>query len=136
MIAIVDSYAWIEFLGGGRQEATVRQVLSESDLVLTPDIVLAEVARRLGRDQLSPDTVREKLDDIATLSQLASITTNVAIGVGSADEDLRHSAHSRGLRVPGLSDAVILSTARVYKGQVLTGDPHFKGLVETFWLGP
>ncbi len=136
MIAIVDSYAWIEFLTGARHEATVREALSTADLVLTPDIVLAEVARRLARDRIARDTIREKVDDIVTLSQVAPITTDVALGVSPADDALRLSARSRGLKVPGLSDAVILSTARVFKGRVLTGDPHFKGLIETTWLGP
>ncbi len=136
MIAIVDSYAWIEFIAGTQHEPRVREILSTADLLITPDIVLAEVARRLARDRLGSDKVREKVEDIATLSQVAPITTEVALGVSSADDVLRRGARSRGLKTPGLSDAVILSTARVFDGQVLTGDLHFKGLPETSWLGP
>ena len=48
MIAIVDSFAWIEFLAGTEHEEMVRGLLSTADVVVTPDLVLAEVARKLS----------------------------------------------------------------------------------------
>ncbi|HZY69522.1 MAG TPA: PIN domain-containing protein [Thermoplasmata archaeon] len=135
MIAIVDSFAWIELLAGTEYEAKVREILGKSEVVATPDLVLAEVARKLGRDGVSSAIVRRKLVDISTLSQVTPISPEIAIGVFQADADLRSNAKSKGLNKPGLSDAIILSTARVLHGTVLTGDPHFQGFPETSWMG-
>ena len=136
MIAIVDSFAWIEFLAGSRNEDKIRTTLAKADVVVTPDIVLAEVARKLLRDNVGAEEVRRKLLDMATLSEIAPITVEVALGVFDAEVDLRRSAKMRRRDTPGLSDSVILSVARARGGVVLTGDPHFRGLPETLWLDP
>jgi predicted nucleic acid-binding protein len=110
------------------------ELLTTADVVVTPDLVLAEVARKLARDNVPPGTVRRKVEDVSTLSQVVPITVEIALGVFEADRELRKSAKSRHLESPGLSDAVILSTARSLQGMVLTGDPHFEGFSETLWL--
>jgi predicted nucleic acid-binding protein len=135
LILIVDSFAWIEFLAGTSLEPAVRQELSAADVVVTPDLVLAEVARKLARDGISRPIAARKLGDISTLSQVTPIGLEIALGVPDADEELRRRAKSRGIERPGLADAVVLSTTRVRKGKVLTGDGHFRGLPETIWLG-
>ncbi|MGI0070654.1 MAG: PIN domain-containing protein [Thermoplasmata archaeon] len=132
---IVDSFAWIEFLAGSVHEERVRESLARADVVVTPDLVLAEVARKLARDGVDRVDIRRKVTDISTLSEVASITVEVALGVFEAETALRRSAKMRHLDPPGLSDSVILSMARTLKGSVLTGDPHFKGFPETEWLG-
>lgn len=135
MIAIVDSFAWIEFLAGSEHEDRVREILATAETVATPDTVLAEVARKLARDGVAGALVRRKVTDISTLSQVIPITIDVALGVFEADLELRKSAKTRRLGNPGLSDAIVLSTARVLHGTILTGDPHFRGFPETSWLG-
>jgi len=50
--------------------------------------------------------------------------------------ELMSKARKEGLERPGLGDALILATARVTQSRLLTGDPHFRGLKETLWLGP
>ncbi len=136
MKAIVDSYAWIELLGGSPLEAAVREVLSGAEVIFTPDLVLAEVARRLARDGIDRPTTLHKLQEISTLSQVVPIDARVAIEVAASDEELRRNAKARGLQKPGLSDAIVLATTKALGGKVLTGDRHFRGLAETLWLGP
>jgi predicted nucleic acid-binding protein len=136
LIVIVDSFAWIEFLGGTSLEPAVRKELAAAEVVVTPDLVLAEVARKLARDGVSRPVALRKLGDISTLSEVTPIGLEIALGVAEADDDLRRSAKSRGIERPGLADAVILSTTRTLRGKVLTGDGHFHGFPETIWLGP
>ncbi|MFI5418024.1 MAG: PIN domain-containing protein [Candidatus Lutacidiplasmatales archaeon] len=114
----------------------MREQLAGADVVVTPDLVLAEVARKLARDGIGRPLATRKLGDISTLSQVVPISLEIALGVAEADEELRRSAKSRGIERPGLADAVILSTTRTLRGRVLTGDGHFHGLPETIWLGP
>ncbi|MGI0130364.1 MAG: PIN domain-containing protein [Thermoplasmata archaeon] len=135
MIAIVDSFAWIELLAGSVHEERVRETLTGADVVVTPDLVLTEVARELARDGVGRSDICRKVMDISTLSEVASITVEVALGVFEAETDLRRSAKTRQLNAPGLSDPVTLSTARARGGLVLTGDPHFERFRETEWLG-
>src|SRR5579864_4498652 len=118
LILIVDSFAWIEFLGGTSLEPAVRAQLSDADVVVTPDLVLAEVARKLARDGVARPVALRKLGDISTLSQLTPIGVDIALGVAEAEDDLRRSAKTRGIDRPGLADAIILSTTRVLGGQV------------------
>jgi len=136
LIVTVDSFAWIEFLAGSEHEARIRDILAESDVLVTPDLVLAEVARRLARDGISQGVVRRKIHEIASLSQVVPIDLEIALGVSEADNELRNRAKTRRQKSPGLSDAVVLSTARHLRAKVLTGDPHFEGFPETLWLGP
>lgn len=77
-MAIVDSFAWIEFLAGTENEARVREILGKSEVVATPNLVLAEMARQLRRDGVSSAIVRQKLVDISTLSQATPISTEIA----------------------------------------------------------
>jgi predicted nucleic acid-binding protein len=135
LIAIIDSFAWIEFLLGSPNEPRVREVVGTAELVITPDIVLAELARKLMRDGVAQRLVQRKLEDIGTLSHVVAVDGPVAIGVFAADQELQKNAKASRLGRPGLADALILSSARVFGGRVLTGDPHFRGLHETDWLG-
>lgn len=132
---IVDSFAWIEFLGGTPLEEPVREALEDADAIVSPDIVLAEVAARLARDGLGRQAAAQRLRGIATLSQIVPISVEIAVGVQPASRDLVENARTWGLDRPGLADAIILSTGRVLAGKILTGDPHFRGLPETRWLG-
>ena len=135
MIVIVDSYAWIEFLAGSEKATQLGEVLATAEGVVTPDLVLAEVARKLARDGVATPLLRRKMEDLSTLSRVLPISVEFALGVFQADVDLRKSAKLRRLKPPGLSDAVILSTARTLGGRVLTGDPHFQTFAETLWIG-
>src|ERR1700674_5764375 len=132
---IIDSFAWIEFLGGTSLEPAVREQLAAADVVLTPDLALAEVARKSARDGVSRQLASRKLQDISPLSQVPPVNLEIALGVSDSDAALRNNAKIRGIERPGLAGAVILSKTRVFKGKVLTGDSHFQGLTETVWLG-
>ncbi len=75
------------------------------------------------------------------LQSISEATQLVEVDIESAEEsaraalELARKARDGGLGTPGLGDAIVLATARICRAQVLTGDPHFKGLPETQWLG-
>jgi predicted nucleic acid-binding protein len=132
---IVDTYAWVELFSAGAGFAQVEEVLGADERCLTPDIVLAEVARKMERDGAELELIRSKLAVILETSTSIPVDARIALGVHRADQELRFRARARKLGDPGLSDAIILSSARVYDGKVLTGDRHFEGLPETEWIG-
>jgi predicted nucleic acid-binding protein len=132
---IVDSFAWVEFLSAGKYGPRVRSYLESSEWLITPDIVLAEVARVFGRAKMAPDSIAGHLRSIGALSSVSSIGLEVALGVIQSDLDLRLRARANGLGPPSFADCIILSHARAVSGRVLTADQHFKGLSETAWIG-
>ena len=135
MTLIIDSFAWIEYLAGGRLGTLVRSHLESPETMVTPDIVLAELARRFYRDGGTAVESVRRLTAVSTLSRIAPIDVGVALEVGVADRDLRARARVRRLSQPSFADSILLAFARFGSMRVLTGDPHFEGLPETLWLG-
>jgi predicted nucleic acid-binding protein len=132
---IVDSYAWIEFLLAGPHGARVRQYLEAPNDLICPDIVLAEVARRLAREEPDRQRLTGHLRSMTALSTVHPIDPAVAIEAIGADLDLRDHARKEKLGPPSFADAIILGFARRLGARVLTGDPHFEDLSETEWIG-
>jgi predicted nucleic acid-binding protein len=132
---IVDSYAWVEFLAAGPRGPLARNHIESPGELVTPDIVLAEVARVLARQGMDSDRIAGHLRSIGALSTVLSVTVEIALETIHAAGDLRHRARSRGLDQPSFSDAIILAFARCMHGSVLTADKHFEGLPEATWIG-
>ncbi len=64
----------------------------------------------------------------------SELTSVLAEESARAALELVKRALDRGLRKPGLGDAIVLATVRICRASVLTCNPHFKGLPETLWL--
>ena len=135
MKLIVDSYAWIEFLLAGLRGARVRRHLEDPNYLICPDIVFAEVARGLARDELNYQLIEGHLRSMTALSSVYLINPEVALESIGADIDLRNHARKKKLGQPSFADAIILGFARTFGARVLTGDRHFEGLSETEWIG-
>jgi len=132
---IVDSYAWIEFLLPGPRGPEVKRRFEEPNDLISPDIVLVEVARRLARDSPNLGEIAGHLRSMTALSTIVPINPDVAVGTIGAGSTLRSHAKGKKLGAPSLADAVILAFARQLGARVLTGDPHFEGIPETEWVG-
>jgi len=135
LTVIVDSYAWVEFLTAGPRGSTVRERLESPGELVTPDIVLAEVARVFARQGMKRAQVEGHLRSIGALSTVLPVSVEIALGVDEADKDLREGARRRKVESPSFADGVILSFARHLRGRLLTGNPHFYGMPETDWIG-
>jgi len=132
---IVDSFAWVEFLTGGRWGSEVRTRLESSGELVSPEIVLAEIARLFAREGRDSGEIRGHLRSILALSSVRPVDVDISLEVPAADRDLRRSARARGLGPPSFADAIILAFARTLDAQVLTRDSHFEGMSETDWVG-
>jgi toxin FitB len=132
---IVDSYAWVEFLLAGPHGPEVRRHFEAPNDLVSPDIVLAEVAKRLARDISSLGEISGHLRSMTALSTVAPINTDVAMASIGAGATLRSHALRKKLGQPSFADAIVLGFARELSGRVLTGDRHFEGLPETEWVG-
>lgn len=72
---------------------------------------------------------------MAESSTIVPIDSDIAIAASTATTELRERANAQRLGPPGLGDGIVLATARRAESRLLTGDPHFRGLPETSWLG-
>jgi predicted nucleic acid-binding protein len=132
---IVDSYAWIEFLLAGPHGPEVKSRMEEPNDLISPDIVLVEVARRLARDDKDLGEIAGHLRSMVALCTIVPISPEVAVETIGASLALRNHAKQKKLGQPSFADAVIFAFARRLSAKVLTGDPHFEGLPETEWVG-
>ncbi|MEM3479007.1 MAG: type II toxin-antitoxin system VapC family toxin [Candidatus Bathyarchaeia archaeon] len=123
---IIDSYAWIEYFRGSSRGSLARPYI-EGENSATPTIVIAEISRKLlneiceGRETM--EGREEKLDFIRTSTLIVELTMDIAKFAGEIDVERRKI-----VRDWGLSDSIILATARKGNAKVVTGDKHFADL--------
>jgi len=127
---VVDSYAWVEIFRGSKKGADSRKMIEDADEARTPDIVLAEVARKYLRESIDEAEVRSRLLSIQSATIITAIDVNVGIRSAQAFLELTEKSKKEGLQRPGLFDAIMLATARTYQAKVITGDEHLLGLPE------
>ena len=131
---VADAYAWIELFSGTQKGEFVKGKMEEAETVITPDIVLAEVARKYIREGIKEEATHQRLSTILEASEPAYIDDGIALEAAKAYLHLEKRAKEAGLGKPSLFDAVVLAVARKSDAKVLTGDVHFEGLPETTWI--
>ena len=97
--------------------------------------MLAELGRKYFRDGVGPGVLRTWLQGISEATEAYPTDIELAIESAKAAADLSSRARRERIERSGLGDALVLATARVAGAKVLTGDPRFRGLEETAWLG-
>jgi predicted nucleic acid-binding protein len=124
---VVDSYAWVEYLGGSSQGARVEQFLTRAEDAWTPTLVLAEVTSKVVRSGKDPAIAWQALRAWSTILPLDAETARAAGGL--------HAAYRVKIRDFALADAIVLTVSRKLRAKVLTGDPHFRGIKGVEFLG-
>ncbi|MBO3833296.1 MAG: PIN domain-containing protein [Candidatus Brockarchaeota archaeon] len=134
MRIVAGSYAWVELFIGSQKGRTVMEKFSGADEIYTPDIVLAELARKYRRERVEADVVKARLSKIFELSRIVPVDKNVAVRAAELDYELRKKARETGLKELGLFDAIVLAVAEVLGASLITGDEHFRGRPEVVWI--
>lgn len=135
MRIVVDSYAWIELFMGSEKGRTVKEMLENAEEVYTPDIVLAEVARKYAREGIDYETIDRRLGAIVESSDIVCLDAEIAAMAAKCYLELEANAKKAKLNLPSLFDAIVLAMGRLLESKVVTGDRHFKELPETVWIG-
>jgi predicted nucleic acid-binding protein len=132
---VIDAYAWIEIFIGSRNGETAKEILQKTEEAYTPDIVLAEIARKYLREGSKENTIQQRLKTIEEISEIIPIDTEIAMESAKCYIKLAEKAKREKLKAPSLFDAIILATAKILNAKIITGDEHFKGIKETLWIG-
>jgi predicted nucleic acid-binding protein len=117
---VVDSFAWVEYLRGTRLGRQVDRLVG-SRRCATPTIALAELADKYARERIP--SLRMDLDEIESRSLLVTLDRSIAEAAGAVKAEARRTISD----FP-LSDGIVYATARAMGADVLTGDPHFRGM--------
>jgi predicted nucleic acid-binding protein len=131
---VIDSYAWIVQFTGTSASNKIVELFVNAEELYTPDIVLAEVARKYIRENVEDAIVKKRLQQINENSKIVNLDPRIAFESANCYSEILSHAKKNKLNTPSLSDAIILATARVLGAKVLTGDQHFKPFNEVLWV--
>jgi predicted nucleic acid-binding protein len=132
---VIDTYAWIEIFIGSKSGEKAKEMLQKAEETYTPDVVIAEIARKYLREGMKEQTIRERLTTIEETSEIIPIDKNIAFESAKCYLELMEKAKTRKLKAPSLFDAIVLATARTLGAKLVTGDEHFEEINETLWIG-
>jgi len=135
LLLTIDTFAWLEVIRGSEVGRQAEANIGSAERCLTPSVVIAEVASKCHQDGFGDKLVLLELQAIMEASEIVPIDPEVALSASHGVEELRARARAGRLPPPGLADGLVLATARAHSSRILTGDPHFRGLPETVWLG-
>ena len=134
MKIVIDTYAWIELLIGSEKGKKVKELIENSQEAYTPNIVLAETARKFLREGTDEKTIFMWLEIITAASVITQIDLETALEAAKCFLELAKKAKVSKQNTPSLFDEIVQATARINHCQILTGDEHFKNLPETIWI--
>lgn len=127
MLYIIDSYAWIEYFRGSRKGEQLRELfLDEGNTFLTIECCLAVIkgwALRQGKNFTELWRVVRANSRLVALTELDWIA--------AAEERFTQRKTRAGF---GLIDATLLVKQKEFNCQVISGDPHFKGLPHVLFM--
>ena len=115
---LIDSYGWIEYFSDGplaKKYAPHIQAANE-DNTITPTVVLYEVYKKLKKEK-SEDLA---LEAYAEMTRTRILPFDQAAALTAADTSLRNGL--------SMADAIVYSTAKSHRAQLLTSDIHLKDL--------
>lgn len=113
---VVDSSAWLEYLGDGPNAAVFAQTIESPDQLAVPTLTLFEVFKRTC--QLADEATA--LEVLAVMLQGHIVELSATLAIEAARLSL-----GTGL---AMADSIILATARAEDAVLWTQDSHFQGL--------
>jgi predicted nucleic acid-binding protein len=115
-LLLVDSSGWLEFITDDEKADAFAPYIEAEQSILVPTIVIYEVTKRLvaefgkhGADRFLSFALRQRV-----------VGLDEQTAIAAAEFSLRHHLH--------MADAIIYATAQQHAAELVTSDPHFKGL--------
>lgn len=125
---VIDTSVLIEVIL--KTDAGVKaHALLKNGVALTPSIVIAEFVVRFNRAGFAAEKLAARLNLVKEFSRIVTLDEELAVAAGNIRHEMRKSG-----RKFGLSDAIILATARANGAKVITADEDFRGMREAILL--
>ena len=123
MTVLVDSWAWIEYFKGTSSGKKATSYIEGEEKVIVSAINIAEVRLFLLRHKP------------AEAEKLISFLLNTSFPVFISTEIALQAAKTKHGKKLGLTDAIVLVTARMHNAKMITGDDDFKGETDVVYIG-
>ena len=123
---LIDAYAWVEYLTGGRLGEKVRELILSDNEIISLNITIAEVVSKIKRKKENAEIAYNAIN---SNSQIISITPEIAKEAGIIHAETREK-----IKNFGLVDALLLVIAREIKAKIITGDHHLKDFKEAIFI--
>ena len=130
---VIDTHSWVEYLLGSKEGKKAKEYI-EGGNGLTPSIVLAELRRwylkEIEAGRRHELEMQKHMAFIESVTQIVPLDASLALKAGETDFLMK-----KRIRRWPLADSVIYATAKSRAAQVVSGDPHFKGLEDVIFVG-
>jgi toxin FitB len=122
---LIDSHGWIEYFTEGPKAKKYQKFVEAANKLryITPSIVLYEVYKRI-KSTKGEDVAIKAIAQMIEHTETPSITKETALN--AADISLK-------FKLP-MADAMIKAVADENNAEVITGDPHFKGIKNVIFI--
>mgnify|MGYP000925848951 CR=1 FL=1 len=113
---IVDSSFWIEYFGNGKNVDDIDNIINDTDNLLVPTVILAEVFKWVLRENGELDAIQA----ISVMKYGKVVDFTEIIALNSAYFSLKYKL--------SFADSIIYSFNEYFNSTLYTLDKHFKGL--------
>ena len=114
---LIDTYAWVEYFKGS-EEGKIAKEYIENKNCATPSLVIAELSEKYKREDKKFD---EDFDFIISKTKIVLLNTEIARKAGELNFESKKK-----IKNWGMSDSIVLATAKLLNAKVITGDEHFR----------
>ena len=129
---VIDTHAWVEYLLGSKPGAKAKRFIEE-ERCITPSIVLVELRkwylREIEAGRRSEREMQIHFTFLESGTEIVSLDVSLALKAGETDFLMK-----KRIKNWPLADSIIYATARSRAAQLVSGDPHFKGLEDVIFL--
>ncbi len=121
-MTVIDTSGWLEYLSDGPLAGQYEKYLAKPDTVITPSIAVTEVYKKVKKTK----GAEVALAVVAQMEKTRIIALDEEIALLAGDLALAHSL--------ALPQAIAYATALREEAQLLTANPHLKGLAQVTFL--
>ena len=121
-MTVIDTSGWLEYLADGPLAAQYEKYLAKPEAIITPSIAVTEVYKKVKKTK----GAEVAMAVVAQMEKTRIIALDEEIALLAGDLALAHSL--------ALPQAIAYATALTEEAQLLTANPHLKGLEQITFL--
>ncbi len=130
---VIDTYSWVEYLIGSKLGKTAKQYI-EGGAALTPSIVIVELRKWYLREIEAGRRLEQEMQKhfafMESMTRIVPLDLRLGLEAGETDFVMK-----KRIKNWPIADSVVYATGKTRGAQVVSGNPHFKGLEGVIFIG-
>jgi len=130
---VIDTFAWVEYLIGSKAGKVAKDYIDGGNS-LTPSIVIVELRKwylkEIEASRRDEQEMQKHFAFIESASRIVPLDMALSLEAGQTDFMMK-----KRIKNWPIADSIVYATARSRRAQVISGDPHFKGLEGVIFIG-